>query len=425
LIGKDDDQSQAVGKLAPFLTPPLQEQALVLARSIEKSESRILALVRLAPHLAATQRDQVLNEAMDVATTVKWHRGNMRIFVETMGQLPSSHQQKALERAVTNKLTGVVVALLPGLPDPLQCDALVALQAITDPSERVLALSRVAAHLPDQLRLETLAAIESLEEDSGRDRALINLAPWVPQSALQKAVNIAEGLDDPHDWAEAMAILLSRWAEAGHAEEALEVLDQMDWSQANLVGHQRSLRAQTLAAILPSLTTAKARAVAVRDAAENLKKLESKYMFTCAVANVARFLPEPERTGLIAEAFQATLDNQRWEERAEALKMLAPHLPVSLLVDAASAAAQLPGSPYLNRSPRADTLSALAERLATLDPARLYSIWSSMLTLLSRSARPDLLWDLPALCGVMNALGCANAPLVIAHAITEVARRWP
>jgi len=424
LISKDDEQAEALGQLAEFLTPPLLEEALVLAQAIERQEDRVLALVQLAPHLAAPQKEQILKEAMDVAKTVKWQRWNERALIEIISQLPEWCQRATLEWAVANNFTGALVALMPRLPEPLQRDAVAALRAIKEPNERVGALSRVAAQLQEDLRRETLAAIQYLKEESKRAKALINLAPWLPSSTLEEALNIAQQITDTYDRSEALCILLPRWADAGHSKEALEVLNQMDWSQANLIGHQRSLRANILAALLGKLP-ANEREAAQQEAVRNIRKLESKYMFSCAAADLAPCLPESVTPNLTVEAFHATLDNQQWEERADALQALAPHLPVSLLADAVAAAAQLPDSHYLNKSPRAEALKAVARRLATLSASGLYPIWRGTLLQLSRSARPDLLWDLPALCPVMTALGCANAPVEIARAITETAHRWP
>jgi hypothetical protein len=341
-----------------------------------------------------------------------------------VAQLPEPRQRETLTWAVTNNLVWLLVALTPRLPEPLQREAIAGLQAVEDTNERVRALSRVAQQLPEELLRETLEAIQNLHEDSDRARSLIDLAPWLlPDTTLEQAVNLAQQLTDDYEWAEALATLLPRWAESGHPQEAFEVLEQMDWSQANLVGHQRSRRAQILAAILPKLSDNE-REAALQDALRNIRNL-SKYMFACAAVDLAQHLPEPIRKQLIAEAFRATVDNQSWEERADALQALAPHLPIALLADAATAASQLPDSPYLNQSPRAYALAALATRLATLAPFSLYPIWRAALSQLSRSPRSELLWDLPALCPVMTALGCANAPIELAQAITDVAQHWP
>jgi hypothetical protein len=424
LIGEEHDQCKALGRLAAFLTPPLLEQALTAARGFDEPETRILAMVQIAPHLSAPLKDQVLEEAMDLAETVEWHEENAGALIELVAQLPQSRQRETLRWAITNDWVWLLADLTPRLPEPLQREAIEGLRALEDPFDRVWGLSRVAQQLPDELRPETLTAIQNLPEDY-RARFLFELAPWLPDSALEEAVNLAQQLTDDNHWPEALPTLLPRWAESGHAQEALEVLEQMDWSPANFVGLQRSRRAQILAAIVPKLSESE-RESALEDALPNIRNLQSKSMFACAAADLAQHLAEPMRMQLIEEAFHATLDNQRWRERASALQALAPHLPQSLLADAAAAASQLPATRYLvNKNARAEALAALAIQLAKLPPILLYPIWRETLSRLSRSSRPDLLWDLKALLPILTGLGCANAPLAMAQAITAVAQRWP
>jgi hypothetical protein len=425
MIKEEKEQVGALERLAVFIPPSLLNEALILAQAIKRPLLRLQALVALAPHFPIPERQKLLDEAAKISETVKWSRRDAIVFVEMVAQFPDERQQNALSWAIENQIDWALVGFARRLPEPLALQAIAGMQTLGKPGARISGLCQVASQLPEDLLHEILAEIGNSEDDRARARLLQRLAPTLNESMLEQAVGLAQKLRDYDDWVETLATLLPRWAELGHAQEALDVLAQMDWSAANLIGHQVSLRAQILGKILPNLAE-RDRAAALEEAIENIQKLDRKFMFAAAIASLAPQLLDSGNHQLVKDALTATMNNQDWEERAEALQLLAAGLPASLLPEAMKIASELPGTIYLYLSPRAVALTALVNRLlATLTPASLYPIWRDALSKVSKSARSDLLWDLPALCPLMAGLGCASAPIEMAEAITEAARRWP
>ena len=76
-------------------------------------------------------------------------------------------------------------------------------------------------------------------------------------------------------------------------------------------------------------------------------------------------------------------------------------------------------------SSQAETLAALASRLAELPQTDLYTIWCELLTLLSHHTRADLLSDLELLSKLLAHLGKTAAISETAQAVQDVGRWWP
>jgi hypothetical protein len=125
----------------------------------------------------------------------------------------------------------------------------------------------------------------------------------------------------------------------------------------------------------------------------------------------------------LREALAAARAIRNEDNRAEALRDLAPHLPEPLLREALAAAREIGDAEH-----RAEALAGLAPRLAEWarqERAAVHAAWVLALHALAARTRKDLFSDLRALSPVIATLGGAAAVAETFHAIQEVGRWWP
>ncbi|MCL4239580.1 MAG: hypothetical protein KJ047_15195 [Anaerolineae bacterium] len=299
-LDSPEARAMLLGRMLPYLTPPLQARALVEALNaitgINGDDARSAALIALAPGVEAVgplqHMPDGLRQAMRVLFTITREGDRARAFAalaptlspELLGEAllalksigDAEERARALARLAPHLSPELQVAafgmarelaapgaralalgaIAPYLAPVAHLTALdEALQAaltVAPEEARVAALVDLAPHLPDAQRIRALdAALESacaVTEESARVRALISLAPQLPDDQLADALACAHSLHDPLECVFVLGALLPRLAgeEAERAgEEALEL------ARAPRPAHHRASALAAIALALP------------------------------------------------------------------------------------------------------------------------------------------------------------------------------
>ncbi len=298
----DSPEARALllGRMLPYLTPPLQARALVDALNaiagISGDDARSAALIALAPGVEAVgplqHMPDGLRQAMRVLFTITRAGDRARAFAALAPTLSPELLGEALLALKSigdaDERARALARLAPHLPPELQVAAFGMARELAVPGARALALGaiapylapvarstalgealeaaltaapeevRVAAlvdlapHLPDAQRPRALgAALESacaVAEDDGRARALVSLAPYLLDEQLADALACAHTLDDPLECAFVLGALLPRLADE-EAERAGE--EALDLAQAPRPAHHRASALAAIAPVLP------------------------------------------------------------------------------------------------------------------------------------------------------------------------------
>jgi hypothetical protein len=146
-------QGAALEGLAPYLSPALLQEALLMAGEMkQKSLGRTWALAGLALHLPEEQQAQMPQSAVGFARQVRNHRRRARLLVNLASHAPDSALPEIVAEA----------------------------RAIRKVGFRADALARLVAHLPEPLKSQTVnqALIEVLKLDTSDQAPL--LAELIP-----------------------------------------------------------------------------------------------------------------------------------------------------------------------------------------------------------------------------------------------------
>ncbi|PWH13141.1 MAG: hypothetical protein DDG60_10645, partial [Anaerolineae bacterium] len=357
--------------LAERLPSELFPQALAIAEKINNISARTSALADLSKRMPQELFPQVLNALQEIwapeGVGILLAAYAPRLPAELLPQAVSIARSIQSERARAQALTALAARLPELLPE-----ALTAARKIGDTGARARALIALSEYLPEVL-LEALAAAREITHEDSSAEALTALAPRLPPELLPEALAAAREIKNPYHCAEALTSL------APHLPPELlpEAL-----AAAREIYHEYA-RAQALTAL-----------------AERLPELWPEVLAT------TRDFPE-------------TADLLGRSPRAEALTALAERLP-EVVPEALAAVREI-----YHEYARAQTLTALAPRLAALPRSALYPLWAETLLVLTRRTRKDFLSDLRALVPLIHALGGEQAVGETFRAIQDVSRWWP
>ena len=169
LIGQMHDgwaRAAALAGLAPYLPPALLQEALGTAQRLMEKSARARALAGLAPHLPDPQKGQMLGEALCLAREGE----NDRRWADVLSLLARDAPDALLEEAVTEALAiqneytraEALAGLVPYLPEPLQAQTLNrALEAVRrlEASWQSVYLMRLMPYISKEQKEEVLAPV--------------------------------------------------------------------------------------------------------------------------------------------------------------------------------------------------------------------------------------------------------------------------
>jgi hypothetical protein len=343
-------QAKKLIALAPYLSAPLLQEALEIARTIDYEEHRVDALIKLAGHLPEKAKQKVLQEALEIARTIDYEEDRVDALIKLAEHLPEKAKQKVLQealefaRTITNARSRAraLIQLAPRLSDRARRRTLKMVRAIEYPYTRIATLIELIPYLSEQTKQkaaqEILEAAQTITGQKGRVDVLIKLAEQLPEGAkqkvLQEALETARVITNAKDRAEALIQLALRLSEEPKhpvLQEALEALRIRDALQT-LEGDKGRAKALEVA-------------MALKDARSRARVL----------IQLALHMSEETKHQVLQEVIEATRAIQDEKSRAITLIEIAPYLSEQLYSEALEIADAIEDEEY-----QALSLEALA-----------------------------------------------------------------
>lgn len=414
-IAHEDQQVRMFADVLPHLTPAQLERAVELAGKAASADLKVGLLAAVAPFLEDMARDRVVAEAAELEVSVRWGRRNSSTLARLIPLLDPDRQRYVIARMQQGELRGFVHDVCSSVSSELVPELLQVVLDSDDGQIRQQGLTWLAPRLgpPDIER--ALAAITELPEANGtRARALAAIAPALPSSALDTALEAMPDLDredDRYFYGDAFAALARRLANDGRIDEALQLVrfitGKNDWAQAVVDVTQAIPQSE--------------RAELMRGTVAQFEPAEDPMV----VAILTAALPEPERSESAVRVFEASRITEDPDEQARLVELVAPWLPLEYLGEAVERVRTLNTTGYMYQRSRADALRSLAPRLASLAPETLTALCQTTLRVSAMRGREELLWDLPALAPVFEAMAGPALIREAALAVDTVTKWWP
>ncbi len=401
-ISDEHVRAQQLADLAPSLPPDLAVAALAVAHYLRQRDARLLALKSLGRHLPDRAAERTWLDALAVAMGLPRQLERVLALAELIPLLPPELGYRTLVHALTTARSipkerarvRALSELAPLLaPHPqLLGDALADANLLTNPVEKVGALSALLPHLPPGAPQQKaigviLENIGEITVEYRRARALSGLAAFLGGGQLQAALEAALQIADPYDQATTLIALLPRLP----AEQRERILQQA-WKTACAITDHYD-RVTALAALWPLAGQAMRQDI-LREGLDAAAAIEDEYDRASGLSVFAPLLVSedgpsalPPESQVVREAVLAACQLASPAARAEALAQLTPC--------------------WLNVRP-----STAA-----------FALWCEVLAVLSRRPVGHLLSDLAALMPVLRAVGGREAALDATQVI-RAARRW-
>ncbi len=212
-IENEDSRVQALLDLAPSLSPQLLNDVLNALPLIQDQASRALAIAGIAPYLDESQVQVGLglsyNIGGDAARCHAWGALGTRLPENARADLIIHIQSSILN---PDDRLRAWVQLAPYLPSELKQEAISTALTLGDEVDRSEALIALAPHLPDVWKLKALNSARAISGTFTRILTLSGLIPALPKkeraNALDEALRLARELQVPYDKAVALLTLL-------------------------------------------------------------------------------------------------------------------------------------------------------------------------------------------------------------------------
>ncbi|GAB4523244.1 MAG: hypothetical protein OHK0046_36700 [Anaerolineae bacterium] len=382
-LSSERDRAQLLAELAPTLPPDMLVASLLVAHTMHEQDSRVHVLTVLARYMPRHQRQQTLLDAMAAASNLPHQYERVRSLMGLMEVLPANlKEQASLNALETTQLIenenarARAFSLLAGhLPPDMLLKAMAAAAQIKDPEQRLNAMISLLPHIPEDKRLDVLPRLlESVQQMSmnyKRARAIITIAPHLVPPFTDRAVGIADVLDDPVDQVSAYTAL-----------------------------------APVLAADM--------RATIIGKTWKLIKQIDEGYDRSTALFGISALLPPSAYDDLAKEATEVIRSIEDDYDRASTISILAPLLakgkkkqvPLSTLFDkfiairdGLMAALEVP-----QQAMQVQQVAMGAALWVTLPPEQRYKLWQQFVRKLYDVSLPELLMILGALLPVIRSL---------------------
>ncbi len=336
-LDSERERATLLAQLAPMLPPDMLIASLAVAHSMKEQDSRVHALTVLAHYVPEHARSQTLLDALAAASNLPNHYERVRALVSLIDILPAHLQEQAFANALEttrlieneNAKSRALALLGTHLPGTYLERALDLANQLTDPQQRLSALTGIVPRLPDSARADALKTL--LETAIGipfeykRARALVSIAPLLTPELLKQIMIQADALDDPYDRVTVYIALSQNMP----PQKRPPILTKA-WKQMKFIDDGYD-RASALAAIAPFLPQKASKDLA-KEATATIDTILDAYDKASAISILAPMLADSEN-----EAFAALPDhNEAVEEAIEAI-MTIPHqtVRVELLAQAA------------------------------------------------------------------------------------------
>jgi hypothetical protein len=342
-----DARALLLGRMIPYLTPPVQTQALIGAlnaiEQINGDDARTAGLIALAPYIDSVGPLQYVPEGLKQAITVTFSieraDDRARAFAALAPYLSPELLTEALQalRGIMGDFDRAVTLtrLAPHLPADLAVAAFAIAQELQPAGARAMALAAVAPYLSPTARAtalaDALAAALAIERRYERVVALVDLAPQLADDlhwrALQEALTATRSIPDESERGRALIFLAPHLLEEQLADalaDAYTILDPLE-------------RVPALSALVPRLPPEPCMHVA-QDVINLAQALKPPHQKASILASVAPVLPDE----LVDRAVAVALQIDTPYDRMHVLAALLPRLPEKLHDVALAAAHAIP-----------------------------------------------------------------------------------
>ncbi|MFZ4656662.1 MAG: effector-associated domain EAD1-containing protein [Caldilineaceae bacterium] len=413
-------QSKALADLAIHLAKLGQRsEALSIAQRIKTRYNRAIALATLTPHFSEDEQRKIIRNALNLAQSTTDSYYQTETFADLAPYLMADEQEKALQEALRaaqnienwiskgNALTQIATRLAE--LGRLQ-EALHTARSIRDSDYRAMALANLTPYLStdqqEKAIQEALKLAPHIFSSAFQAKILTTLTPNLSIEHLQEALD-TKILNSDHR-GRALANLFARFAELGQLQEALHIVQNIDYP----------IWALDILALYFSFDEQGEIPQAVRRT--NLGFTNGYPQAKALSTQVARLAKQ----GQLKEALHTAYRIEDHSLQAEALTNLAPKLEAmeqKKAIQAALYAAQNISDSDL----RSKALTNLVPQLIELPLNESHALWCKTLPVLSRRTRADLLTDVAALAKFITHLGGAAAIIEIIQAIDDAGKWWP
>jgi hypothetical protein len=381
-LADEGDRALLLADLAPTLPPDILVASMAVAHTMREQDARVHALTILAHYAPAHARSQTMLDALAAATNLPHHYERVTALMALVDVLPPQLQDQAFTSALEttrlieneNSRARALSLLGQHLPPRLLNRALEAAYEIEDLQQRLNALLGMITRVTDRERLEVqqhlLESARQIPFDYKRARALASIAPHLSPELIQRALEIAEQLDDPYD------------------------------------------RVSTYIALAQNLPPEKRPPVIAR-AKETIGKIDDGYDRSSALAAIAPFLPDSQRSNLSQLIYRVIRSIEDDYDQASAISILAPLLiagdredrpalpdQAEVLLAGLKAALEIP-----QQTLRVRQFSAGLAFWEGLDETGRYELWQAAAWQLSSLPLADVLLCLGAALPVLQAIG--------------------
>jgi len=308
------------------------QDALAAALSIENEDSRVEALLDLAPRLP----QEALKSVLSALPLIQDEATRALAIAGFAPYLDAGQVQAAMGIASsigTNAARAHALgALGVCLPDTAKTPLMLHIQNSTpNPDDRLKAWVQLAPYLPSELKQEAITTALTLGHENERSEALIALVPHLPDVWKLKALDSARRISAPFLRIQTLAGLiptLPKKEGADALEEALALTREAELAYEKASG---------LLTLLPLMPPDLSRDL-FNEAYLVARSVEPTLVRVGLLVSLSRFLAEEERLGFLVDVIQLILRVQDEKDRGFALVRLARASPPELhqkILDAA------------------------------------------------------------------------------------------
>jgi hypothetical protein len=295
-IKSEIHRSSALKALIPYLPKSLLKETLVAARELSRwwypgDELLIVLACRLAG-LGYSQ------EALKTVQEIRRKEYRLSALFALAPQLPNEvlTMLKEIKDEEGYRLSALVAALAPHLPESLVEEAFATVREIERKEYRAHALAALAPRLAQLTHpQEAFGLLQEIEWDAFRAKALIGLAPYLPEPLLREALATAQVIQSANDQGRALAGLAPHLAKLGAFEEALAATQAIE---------KKDEQVEALTGLLVHLPES-LKEIVVGEALAAARAIRSKRQRAEALAGLVPYLPKPLQESALQEALTA------------------------------------------------------------------------------------------------------------------------
>ncbi|MCB0032864.1 MAG: ATP-binding protein, partial [Anaerolineales bacterium] len=344
--------SNLLHQLPDILQANVVQEVLQTARQIQDDTARAIQLIKLIPFLPESQQYEIFSETSEAIMDIPNDGTYVTCFIDLISSTASPQQAEGYQEAL--RMARLIAddygradtlrCLAPHLPRPQQDEIyeeiLQTLDLVESADQRLLVFQELTPHLHAHQLMEAFHRLFQNQED--RVFALYSIIPYLPGKELEKALQIAQRIQDESSQA-SMLIELA----ANLTQPYQDTVYEAAWQKAKIV-HDERIRGTLVSKLMPfipneelvratkfiqdeSIRVSLLGDLATHASSEELlqiaRQLQDEGHQCQLFLAVAPKLSQERRNSIYQEALQIIQGLQDDFSRALYLAEIAPHLP--------------------------------------------------------------------------------------------------